>query len=328
MLPESVRAELERRMVERAFSGYEDLADWLRQQGYQIAHDGVRRHGTWLKQKIEAMKRFAEDAKAIAAATSEGTYAAVDVTTQLIHQRVFSILLEEPERGEEPGGTAAPVSAPHSHGGGRALAIRDLARLTRIVADLTRASIARQRRAEELKSLREQQQRATGEQDEGGGGLSEEAYNAIRNTLLGIDPFAPDSKRASFGGIRRGAQRTTADAPRRRQAHLNAENLLECAACPGDAQRRASTRRPSSGASRVAPARASRALHTSWTRLVLHFLQLFGHLRHCFEKIGDQAEIRDAENRRLFVLVDCNDRFGILHAGQVLNRTGNPHRHV
>jgi len=254
MLPESVRAELERRMVERAFSGYEDLADWLRQQGYQIAHDGVRRHGTWLKQKIEAMKRFAEDAKAIAAATSEGTYAAVDVTTQLIHQRVFSILLEEPERGEEPGGTAAPVSAPHSHGGGRALAIRDLARLTRIVADLTRASIARQRRAEELKSLREQQQRATGEQDEGGGGLSEEAYNAIRNTLLGIDPFAPDSKHdeestnpgaparaphsEGSGGEHNEQPPTHPDADRRTSTLKTCSNAPPAQATPSDEPRR------------------------------------------------------------------------------------------
>jgi Protein of unknown function (DUF3486) len=45
MLPEEVRTELERRIIERSFSGYQDLADWLQTKGYQIAHDSVQRHG-------------------------------------------------------------------------------------------------------------------------------------------------------------------------------------------------------------------------------------------------------------------------------------------
>jgi hypothetical protein len=39
MLPQALRDELERRMVERGFSGYEELADWLQKQGFQIAED-------------------------------------------------------------------------------------------------------------------------------------------------------------------------------------------------------------------------------------------------------------------------------------------------
>ena len=45
MLPQAPRDELERRMVERGFSGYEELADWLKKQGYQIAEDSVQRMG-------------------------------------------------------------------------------------------------------------------------------------------------------------------------------------------------------------------------------------------------------------------------------------------
>ena len=39
MLPAAVRAELDRRIVGRAFSGYQALAEWLQAQGYRIADD-------------------------------------------------------------------------------------------------------------------------------------------------------------------------------------------------------------------------------------------------------------------------------------------------
>jgi len=61
---------------------------------------------------------------------------------------------------------------------------------------------------------------------------------------------------------------------------------------------------------------------------VLHFLQLFGQLGYRLKQIGDEAEIGDTENRGLFILINRNDRFGILHAGKMLNRAGNSHRHV
>src|SRR6266851_1252002 len=59
MLPAEVRTELDRRIVEQAFSGYQDLAEWLQGQGYHIAHDSVQRHGSRLLRRIEAMERLA-----------------------------------------------------------------------------------------------------------------------------------------------------------------------------------------------------------------------------------------------------------------------------
>ena len=41
-LPASVRAELDRRIVKSAFSGYQSLAEWLQAQGYKIADDTRR----------------------------------------------------------------------------------------------------------------------------------------------------------------------------------------------------------------------------------------------------------------------------------------------
>ena len=54
-LPASVRAELDRRIVEGAFSGYQALAEWLQAQGYQIADDSVQRYGARLRRQLDAI---------------------------------------------------------------------------------------------------------------------------------------------------------------------------------------------------------------------------------------------------------------------------------
>src|SRR5713101_3248980 len=188
MLPAEVRTELDRRIVEQAFSGYQDLAEWLQGQGYHIAHDSVQRHGSRLQQKIEAMERLAEDAKALTAAAAQAGDSIVDVTIQLIHQRVLSMLLDAPEP-EESSSSSIAAGAPHSDRG--ALQLRDLVRLTRIVADLSRVSIARQRQAEQMKSQLELEKRAAGNRSaESEGPVSEEAYHRIRIALFG-DRRAP-----------------------------------------------------------------------------------------------------------------------------------------
>ncbi len=198
MLPAEVRTELDRRIVEQAFSGYQDLAEWLQGQGYHIAHDSVQRHGSRLQQKIEAMKRLAEDAKALTAAAAQAGDGIVDVTIQLIHQRVLSMLLDAPEPGEESSSSGIAAGAPHSDRG--ALQLRDLVRLTRIVADLSRVTIARQRQAEQMKSQLEQQKRAAGNRSaESEGPVSEEAYHRIRIALFG-DRRAPCPERREGPG--------------------------------------------------------------------------------------------------------------------------------
>src|SRR5712692_2550373 len=222
MLPGEVRTELERRIVEKAFSGYQDLAEWLQAQGYHIAHDSVQRHGSRLQQRIEAMQRLTHEAQAITAAAHQGDDTAVDVTIQLIQHRVLAMLLDS-ERSEGAGSADTPACTPSAGPGGErsnadvaagaplsddcagALALPDLVRMTRIVADLSRVTIARQRQAEDASVRLEQREHAASERHRGSeGGLSEEAYNAIRNTLLGINPYAPDPQRSDGATSARG----------------------------------------------------------------------------------------------------------------------------
>jgi hypothetical protein len=111
VLPAAVRNELDRRIVGRGFSGYQQLPEWLQAQGYHIAHDSVQRYGSQLRRKLRAMERRVEDAKSISAAAADETI--VDATIQLIHQHVFSMLLEEPQRSERSRSADVSVCAPY-----------------------------------------------------------------------------------------------------------------------------------------------------------------------------------------------------------------------
>jgi hypothetical protein len=173
MLPEAIRTELERRIVERGFRGYQELADWLQERGYQIAEDSVQRYGFRLRHELEAKKRAAQLANAIAAAAPEGDDAIVEATINIINQRVFSLVLEAEQLEPE-----------------------DLPRLVRIAAQLSRISIARQRRAEQIRAQLEQDMQAVAKAAKPGG-LSPETARAIRNALLGIHPFEPTTNTES-----------------------------------------------------------------------------------------------------------------------------------
>src|SRR5580704_13248859 len=63
-------------------------------------------------------------------------------------------------------------------------------------------------------------------------------------------------------------------------------------------------------------------------RLLAELGELGRKLRQGLVQVGDETVIGDLEDRRLFVLVDRHDDLGVLHAGEVLDRPGYPHRDV
>src|SRR3989440_11892328 len=56
MLPPAVHSELDRLIVERAFSGYDPLAEWLQAKGYYVADVSVQGYGVRLRQQLEAIE--------------------------------------------------------------------------------------------------------------------------------------------------------------------------------------------------------------------------------------------------------------------------------
>jgi len=133
-LPQEVRGELDRRLIESAFSGYEQLAQWLQEQGFEIAKASVQRYGSDLQLEVEESKRAVRQAKAVIKGVPlpEDADAIMDASIQLIQRRLLDMLLEADQFQQD-----------------------DLARLTHIVSELSRTTIARQRWEEELDKVKD-----------------------------------------------------------------------------------------------------------------------------------------------------------------------------
>src|SRR3954471_25037343 len=95
ILPAAIRADLDRLIVERAFSGYRAVAELLQAQGNDISDDSVQRSGVPLRREIEAIKLSCQQAQAIARAgdapdTPDTPDTLVAITVQQIQQQMLS----------------------------------------------------------------------------------------------------------------------------------------------------------------------------------------------------------------------------------------------
>ncbi len=158
-LPAHLGTEVEQRMAENGFSDYRGLAEWVRQQGYEISDDSLWRYGKGIQRQITAAQMAIHQARALTEAARDGGGMLIEAIMTVVEQKVLSKLIE-----------------------GEQIENSDI-RLLNAAANLARATVFHQRRADEVQA-REKEQKAPRER-----GLSEETYNAIRNTLLGIDPF-------------------------------------------------------------------------------------------------------------------------------------------
>ena len=66
-LPREVRARIDQWLIERGFSGYSELADWLQAQGHDVNRSAVHRYGQEVQADLE------EELRAIRIATAEAT---------------------------------------------------------------------------------------------------------------------------------------------------------------------------------------------------------------------------------------------------------------
>jgi len=172
-LPHAVRDELERRIVEHGFGRYEKLADWLQQQGYQIAEDSVQRHGARLRQRTESIDLSVQHAKAIGQAVSGDRDSIVDSTIRLLNGQVFSTLLDaERIRSDE------------------------IYRLSHTICELSKMSIARQRWALEMNSLINLHPEKRGTRERRAETARAEAFGAACKALFAVEAFNPDGAAA------------------------------------------------------------------------------------------------------------------------------------
>ena len=163
-LPEKVKAELDKRLVTSGFSDYQALAEWLREQGFEISRSAIHRYGQEFEEKLAILKIATEQARAITDAVGDEEGVMSDALTRLCQEKAFQVLVDMEKLDPEN---------------------VDFAKLSLAIARLNRASVAQKKWMAEFKEKTRQTADEVVKVAQKGG-LSEEKAEEIRKRILGI----------------------------------------------------------------------------------------------------------------------------------------------
>ena len=170
LLDEDTRRELEAKIVANGFGGYVALSEWLAEKGYTIGKSAVGLYGKTLERRLAAIKTSTEAAKLITAAAPDDADDRSNAIISLVQTEIFESLLalQEAEEETDPG---------------ERIAI--LGKAAKNIATLTRASVARNKWAQEVRGKLAEAREEVRRMAEGAG-VSEEALAAIDRRLQGV----------------------------------------------------------------------------------------------------------------------------------------------
>ena len=130
VLPEDVRAELDRRLIANGFGGLADLSEWLSSQGFAISKTSVQRHSSLLERRIEQVRQATLASEALVEAVGDEQGSMADASLRLIQSKIHDLMMAAEDDD-----------------------LKSLAAAARALADVARASVSVQR--ERRKVLRE-----------------------------------------------------------------------------------------------------------------------------------------------------------------------------
>ena len=129
LLPPEIREELERRLIQGGFSSYRELSAWLAEQGYEISKSALHAWGQGFEERMGALKRITAQARAIISESPDDENATNAALIRLTQERVFGLMMDlEIDLGPA-----------------------QLAKVTKAVADLSRASVSQTRLVAEMR---------------------------------------------------------------------------------------------------------------------------------------------------------------------------------
>ena len=137
MLDDATRAELDRRIIANGFGGYVALSEWLAEQGYEIGKSAVGLRGQNLKRKLAAISASTQAARMIAEAAPDDADERSNAIISLVQTEIFDSLMALQE-AEEMGDPAERIEV--------------LGKAAKNIATLTRASVARNKWAAEVRA--------------------------------------------------------------------------------------------------------------------------------------------------------------------------------
>lgn len=169
-LPEPFLEELNRRLVNSGFSGYQELSAWLREEGFEISKSSLQRHGTQLEADFEEAMADVRRTRALAkAAKSEGDDGEMlSATSGILQDLLLRIAVALRQVDSDPAEAAKTIST-----------------VARAHADVGRLQVTLSKWQDELRD----KARSTAEavaQVARRGGLTADAVDTIRREILGI----------------------------------------------------------------------------------------------------------------------------------------------
>lgn len=170
LLDDDTRRELEAKIVANGFGGYVALAEWLASKGYSIGKSAVGAYGNKLERRLSAIKTSTEAAKLITAAAPDDADDRSNAIISLVQTEIFESLLALQEADDE----TDPAEK-----------ITILGKAAKNIATLTRASVARNKWAQEVRGKLAEAREEVRRMAEGAG-VSEETLAAIDRRLQGV----------------------------------------------------------------------------------------------------------------------------------------------
>ena len=136
LLPEDVRAELDQRLIQAGFGRCEDLSEWLWEKGFEIGKTTVNVRAQKLKRRLAAITASTEGAKILAKVAPDDADDRSNAILAIIQSELFDMLVDLDSAVDEEN---------------RVKRIELLNKVAKNAATLTRASVARNKWAVEVK---------------------------------------------------------------------------------------------------------------------------------------------------------------------------------
>jgi len=172
-LPEEVRDELNRRLVEGEFGDYIGLSRWLQDLGFEISKSALHRHGAALEADFEMAMADVRRTRALAKAARAGSDEDAEshliaATSGILQEQLLRVSIALRQVDDDPAAAAKSISL-----------------IARAHADVGRLQVALSKWQEELRGKTAQVAESV-EKVARRGGLSADAVETIRREILGI----------------------------------------------------------------------------------------------------------------------------------------------
>lgn len=141
MLPPEIKTELNHLLIERGFSGYDEMAEWLNRRlaeaGLEItfSRSGLHRYGQSFEEKIARVKAATDMAVSLTDQVGDDAGKMSDAVVRMYQEKLFNVLLDMDDLDAEN---------------------IDFVKLGRAIADITRSSVSQKKFMSEVKKKAEQ----------------------------------------------------------------------------------------------------------------------------------------------------------------------------